>query len=87
MIKDSFGTEVNIGDEVAFVVTPYKRTKFNKGILVGVSKGGGAQIRYRPRYSDSETTTTLQLNRFIKLNPPKPVWQWLGTHETSSCRK
>ncbi len=91
VLKDSFGTVTNIGDEVAFVTTGRCHSvNFNRGTVVGVSKSGGLQVKYiRDSWyrRGEETTTTLQLNRFIKLNPPKPAWQWLGTHETSSSRK
>ena len=94
---DSFGSEVQVGDEVAFVTSGYS-VSLRKGTFIGVTPSGRTKVKtivsrwaWRPdgNYTKEsyETTTVLQNNLFIKLNPPKPAWQWLGTHETSSSRK
>jgi len=89
MATDILGQELVPGDLVVFVASGYcHRVRFDSGTFKGVHKNGGYQIETRWSWDPAVTRiTTLKDNRVAKINPPKPVWQWLGTHETSSSRK
>lgn len=87
MSKDIYGTELNPGDDVAYITTGYgHRVTFAKGVFLGVHKNGGYQIETTNEWTKNKYKTTLQCNRVIKINPIPPKWRWEGTSETSYSR-